>query len=241
MAIRAGSSTLLDSKPLSTYSDAMRYELRSTSWLRKALSFTVVLLLPLLFPAMSYANGDFFDVFYDASAIVRVTVNPELHRPTTLRLRGPVVIRSSQTGDKDDDSKPDIQTEMLSMNLTGTTSQGLAVNLNSSKSNRSLGMAEQLLIPLGRGAANLRANSFFDVFTEVSVGSPPGETSLAAAFFDVFVTDQSFHLEAITRNLTDLSGLYANRKNITVTLFREGTPSGTLTLLAVNLNSSKSN
>jgi len=200
----------------------------------------VALLFPLFFPAMSQAEDSFFDVFYDADARAVLKLK-SLPRTEVVRLRGPVMIQQALPGDTDEDNKPDVQTEILSMNLTGTTSQGLAVNLNSSKSNRSLGMAEQLFMLPGRGAPSFRANSFFDVFTEVSLGSPPAETSLALGFFDVFVTDTPFHLEALTRNLTDLSGMYRPRKNITVTLFDEGTPFGTLMLFAINLNSSKSN
>ncbi len=208
--------------------------------LRIFVSLAVALFLPLLFPTTSYAIEDFFDVFYDADVRISLTLK-SLPRTEIVRLRGPVEIRQMFPADLDGDGKPDIQTEMLSMDLTGTTPQGLAIKLNSSKSNRSLGMAERLLMPSGRGRTNPRANSFFDVFTELSLESPDDEITLAPAFFDVFLTDKPFHLEAMTKSLTDLSGKYSTRKNITVTLFREGVPAGTLTLLAVNLNSSKSN
>lgn len=201
----------------------------------------VPLFLLLLFPNTSYAGEDFFDVFYDADVRVSLKLK-SLPRTEIVRLRGPVEIRQALPADLDGDGKPDIQTEILSMSLTGATPQGLAVNLNSSKSNiyRSLGMAEQLLIHSGRGRTNPVANSFFDVFTELSLGSPPDGITVVPPF-DVFLTEKPFHLEATARSLTDLSGNYSTRKNITVTLFREGVPAGTLTMLAVNLNSSKSN
>lgn len=207
-----------------------------------AISSAIILLF--LSPISALAVVPSSDVSYDSTVIAQITVNPELHRPQTLRLQGPVVIRSSEIGDMDGDGKPDIQTEIVSMNLTGTGPQGLAVNLNSSKSNRSMGMAEELRSNPFPFVKNRVANSFFDVFFEIGL-SQANQANAAS----VYVTDEPIHIKGIARSLTNLEGTYISRKSVSI-VFQNDTgnatilgpgPVGKLKILAVNLNSSKSN
>lgn len=197
----------------------------------------------LITPSSALSEGSSSDTPYDGIAIVKLTVNPELHRPQTLRLSGHVVIQNfKRIGDIDDDGKPDVQTEIVEMNLTGTTPQGLAVNLNSSKSNRSMGIAEQLVrLPVGIGGTNLPADSFFDIFTELSLRHTPFHNAAAQGEQVSYCLNEPIHLQGVTKSLTDLSGTFTQRKSISIIICDRDEKVGTLQLLSVNLNSSKSN
>src|SRR3989338_5171945 len=103
-------------------------------------------------PALA-ANG--FSEVYDVDAVVQISLK-SLPRTEVVRVTGNLDGKNNNIGDRDDDGKPDIQTEILSMDLAGTTPHGLAINLNSSKSNRSMGMTEQIVrLPVGIGGSNL--------------------------------------------------------------------------------------
>lgn len=222
----------------------------------KLFSVTFALIAFLIVPVSALAQESFFDVFYDATAVVQITLTSKaLPRTEVVRLKGHVVIRNFRVGDLDGDGKPDIRTEIIELNLSGKNPQGMAVNLNSSKSNRSIGMTEQLIrssrLPIGIGGTNFPANSFFDIFTELSIGQPPSSPGIASSSFDVFINEDPIHLEGVARSLTDLGGFYTQRKSVSI-IFHNDQTEGTLTaqggdsagkikITAVNLNSSKSN
>ena len=151
-------------------------------------------------------------------------------------------IQTSEIGDVDDDGKADVQTEIVDMNLTGKTPFGLAINLNSSKSNRSMGMAEELRSNPFPFIKNRVANSFFDVFLELR--HTPFHNSVTAAVIpdEVLTSCESVRFQGISKSLADLSGVYTQRMSGKITLCGiDGNPAGSLSLFAINLNSSKSN
>ncbi len=159
-------------------------------------------------------------------------------------LKGTATIESSSIGDVDRDGSPDIATEILSMNITGTTTAGLAINLNSSKSNRSTGKAETIATPAkGINSPNLLLRmpvaSFFDVFPELSVqksGSAGGNS------YAMYGIQKAMRLQGTGKNLSNLSGTYTQRKSGSVIfLDSAGNPAGTLTLFVTKLNFTKSN
>ena len=162
----------------------------------------------------------------------------------TFEAKGDATIGISAIGDVDGDGAPDVATEIVSMHLTGTTTAGLAINLNSSRTNRSMGMAETLTAsPRGINAPNLLlripVDSFFDVFTELSIQQSGGA---GAAGYALYSIQKGMRVQGIGTNLTDLSGIYTQRKSGSVIILdREGNPAGTLTFLVTNLNSSRSN
>jgi len=202
-----------------------------------SISVATLLLLPL---SVALAVEPFFDVFYDATATVQLSLK-SLPRTEVVRLKGHVVIRTFAIGDMDRDGRPDMETEIVSMSLTGTTSQGIAVNLNSSKSNRSQGMTEQLMrMPVGIGGTNLPANSFFDIFVELRHTPFHNSPAASAVPDDALTSCKPVHLAGISRSLTDLSGAYRMSGKISL-CNRSGEPVGGINFLAVNLNSSKSN
>ncbi|MBI5457812.1 hypothetical protein HY971_03755 [Candidatus Kaiserbacteria bacterium] len=159
----------------------------------------------------------------------------------TFEAKGTAIIEGSVIGDVDSDGLPDVATEIVSMSLTGTTSRGLAVNLNSSKSNRSTGVAERLVrMPVGIGGSNIPANSFFDIFVELRHTPFHNSVAFSAVPDEALTSCEPVHLAGISRSLTDLSGVYRMSGKISL-CNRSGEPVGSINSLAINLNSSKSN
>lgn len=200
-------------------------------------STAALLFLP---SAATLAAEPFFDVFYDATSVVQISLK-SLPRTEVVRLAGPIIIRSLEIGDMDRDGKPDIQTEIVSMSLTGTTSQGSAINLNSSKSNRSTGVVERLIrMPVDIGGGNIPAHSFFDIFAELQPATFHNSPAASAVPDETLTSCKPVHLAGISSSLNDLSGVYRMSGKISL-CNRSGEPVGRIIFLAVNLNSSKSN
>ncbi|MCX7851709.1 MAG: hypothetical protein N2383_02890, partial [Caldilineales bacterium] len=81
--------------------------------------------------------------------------------PVLLTLNGPTTVRRGDSGDQDGDGRADIPTEILSMNLTGSSPWG-PVRLRESPTRTSRGLIEEQT-----PGAGFPADSFFDVFTEL--------------------------------------------------------------------------
>ena len=79
---------------------------------------------------------------------------------------GPTVVKRAAPGDKDGDGRADIQTEMLSLDLSGYVPHVGPIQVRESATQASTGQVEAL-----RVGGTFPANSFFDVFFEIDVPS----------------------------------------------------------------------
>jgi hypothetical protein len=104
---------------------------------------------------------------FDSGAQVNVEIN--LTGDTdTLTLNGPTVIQRSAVGDADQDGLDDVQTEIVQLDLTGTSSLLGPVEVRLSPDQPSLGAFEEQENEV-RGEMDFAADSFFDVFFEIAL------------------------------------------------------------------------
>lgn len=171
--------------------------------------FILVSIVLLALPRQALA----FDVFFDAQALLQLNLRGK--PPMSVLLSGPVQVQGGEGGINRTGPRS-IPTEILSMNLNGTDPQGLAVNLNSSKSNRSIGKAEEKSKKCPT-TIQCPANSFFDVFFEIHTTTQLPNGAAGPSFFDVFVNNQPAHLEAVVGSIMNLKGVY--RQNNPVKLY----------------------
>ena len=155
-----------------------------------------------------------FDVFFNAQALLQLNLRGK--PPMSVLLSGPVQVQGGETVGINRTGPRSVATEILSMNLNGSDPQGLAVNLNSSRSNRSIGRVEEKSKKCP-SALQCPANSFFDVFFEIQMMTQLPNNAARPAFFDVFVNHQPAHLEAVVGSLMNLKGVY--RQNNPVKLY----------------------
>jgi hypothetical protein len=143
------------------------------------LGFALVLLLALALAACGDDDGGGLDTDYpsageDRFENTRATVEIEVTLPgvaalpfvkqtETVELEGPMVVLRSDPQDADDDGLVDIETEIVEMTLTGTSSFGpIEVRLNPDQ--RSMGLVEQQ-----EPGQDTPADSFFDIFLHVEI------------------------------------------------------------------------
>lgn len=196
----------------------------------------------LLTPTIAIAEENLFS--YDTSAVIQVQLKA-LPRTEVVRVKGNIDGKNNNIADADGDGKLDIETEIVSMNLTGSNPALGEVSLkNGLQDKKNMRVAEQ--ITSCRRFQTLsnacRANSFFDIFVELRHTPFHNLAAGLVAPTEVLTSCEQVHLSGISRSLTDLSGVYTQRMSGKISLCnRGGEPVGTINFLAVNLNSSKSN
>ncbi len=110
------------------------------------------------------------DRFENTKATVQIEVTlpgvaalPFVKQTETVELEGPMLVLRSDPQDADGDGLVDIETEIVEMTLTGTSSFGpIEVRLNPDQ--RSMGLVEQQ-----EPGQDTPADSFFDIFLEVEI------------------------------------------------------------------------
>jgi hypothetical protein len=146
------------------------------------LGFALVLLLTLALAACGDddGGGDGLDTDYPSAgedrfentkATVEIEVTlpgvaalPFVGRQTeTVELEGPTLVLRGDPQDADNDGLVDIETEIVELTLTGTSSFG-PIEVRQSPERRSMGMVEQQ-----EPGQDTPADSFFDIFLEVEV------------------------------------------------------------------------
>ncbi len=147
----------------------------------RRLSLLGFLLAPLLVLAACGDDGADLDTDYpsagedrfeNTSATVEIEVKVEgvgalpvaIGAFETIDLEGPALIKRGDPGDSDGDGLADIETEIVSMELTGTHPLLGPVTVSQDPERPSMGMVEQQ----ERGQ-DFPADSFFDVFVEVQL------------------------------------------------------------------------
>ena len=182
---------------------------------------------------------------YDTSALIQINLK-SYPRTEVVRVQGGIDGKNNNVGDLDGDGKLDIETEILSMNLTG-------VNPTLGEVSFKNGLQDKKNMRTGEQISNCRrfqtlsnascaANSFFDIFIEMRHTPFHNSAAPAVELTEVLTSCEQVHLNGISRSLTNLSGFYNQRMSGKISLCnRSGEPVGTINFLAVNLNSSKSN
>ena len=111
--------------------------------------------------------------FFESQATIQLDIPHISPQPITLMLSGPTTIQRNAPGDSDLDGLPDIQTEILSLDLTGVDPILGPVMVRQSLTMPSRGVIEQLYTP----GTNFPALSFFDVFVDIGVAGMPCSNS----------------------------------------------------------------
>ena len=115
-------------------------------------------------------------------------------------LNGPTIVRRGDPHDSDGDGRQEIETELLSMNLTGMMPTG-PLMLRESPMCASLGRVVQQT-----PGADFAADSFFDVFTELSLDG--GQTWL--------VIQEPIRMEAVIQAIPPILAYYRSPQPIVV-------------------------
>lgn len=166
------------------------------------------LLLLSVFTPQTMAVDSFFDVFYDATVLAQIGLGSGALVQPTLKLVGPVLVRSHEIGDLDGDGKRDIKTEILSMDLVGKHPLLGSISIRKKQQSQSQGMAEQIFdLPSVLVHRSVPANSFFDVFVEMDFLAP-ASNALPPPVDPVLVSLDALHLTGKAKGLLDLSGNY---------------------------------
>jgi len=116
------------------------------------------------------AEESFFDIFYDAEALVQINLKSH-PRTEVVRVHGNLDGKNNNIADEDNDGKLDIETEIVSMNLTGVNPVLGEVSLkNGLQDKKNKRTAEQIIDCRRRfqtlSNASCPVQSFFDIFIE---------------------------------------------------------------------------
>ncbi len=110
------------------------------------------------------------DRFENTRATVEIEVTlpgvaalPFVKQTETVELEGPMLVLRSDPQDADGDGLVDIETEIVELTLTGTSSFG-PIEVRQSPDRRSMGLVEQQ-----EPGQDTPADSFFDIFLEVEI------------------------------------------------------------------------
>ena len=205
----------------------------------------ILIISSLLFLSVSstLAASPLPEVSYQAEAIIQLNLKARPRTEIVKRIVGNLDGKNNDIADVDGDGLPDIETEIVSMNLVGSDpifgeiSLKLKNGLQDKKNTRTAEQPARCLRPARRAMAPCPVDSFFDIFVELR--HTPFHNSAVGLEepAEVLTSCESVQLRGASKGLTDLSGHYTQRISGKIALCnRNREPAGSLLIHYLKLH-----